>query len=148
MNSQLYSVAYISKSLIKGTTDETYDEIQNILKVSHQNNPEKGITGALLFSGGYFGQILEGPKQKLQDLMEVIQLDNRHTNVTVLYFSTIKYRVFESWAMSFAGNENISHFNIEGILASTNELKIKDTGLNLLTTLENFVKRYENDLAS
>ena len=152
MNSQLYSLAYISKNLIKSTAnathDETHDEIRNILKVAHQNNPEKGITGALLFSGGYFGQVLEGPKKILQDLIEVIQLDKRHTNVTVLHFSPIKYRVFEGWAMAFAGIEDTSHFDIEGILASTNELKMKDAGLNLLNILENLVKRHQNALNS
>lgn len=148
MNSKLYSLAYISKNFITGTTDEMHNEIRNILKVAHQKNLEKEITGALLFSGEYFSQVLEGPKKTLQDLIKVIEFDNRHINLTILHFSPIKYRVFEGWAMAFVHIEDNSLFDIDGILVSTNELNIKDAGLNLVTILEKLVKRHQNALAS
>lgn len=139
---QLYSLAYISKNHITGNTDEIKNQIQQILNVAHQNNPKKGITGALLYSGGYFCQVIEGPKSALEDLFMIIELDKRHKNVAMLHCVPIKRRVFEGWAMAFAGIRNNIDFDIEGILASKNELKINETGKNLLNILESLVKQY------
>lgn len=102
----------------------------------------------MLYSGGYFCQVIEGPKTVLGDLFKIIQLDNRHKNVTMLHFVPIKSRVFEDWAMALAGDEDKPYLDIDGILASKNELRIKEAGQNLLTILENLVKKHQNVINS
>jgi len=96
----LYSVAYISKNTIKGDRDVIEAEIKSILASAHKNNPALNVTGALLYSGGYFCQVIEGPEEVLEELFENIQLDSRHGQVTVLHFEPIEKRSFGKWAMA------------------------------------------------
>lgn len=146
--SQLYNLAYISKNSIKGTPDETKDEIRDILAAAHRNNPEKGVTGALLYSGGYFCQVIEGPQDVLEELFESIQMDNRHQDVTVLHFEPIESRGFNEWAMALAGIEDTMRFDIDGVLASKDELKMRETGRNLVSVLDKMVKQHQSVINS
>jgi hypothetical protein len=146
--SQLYNLAYISKNSIKGTPDETKVEICDILAAAHRNNPKKGITGALLYSGGYFCQVIEGPQDVLEELFESIQMDNRHSDVTVLHFEPIESRGFNEWAMAFAGIEDTMRFDIDGVLASKDELKMRETGRNLVSVLDQMVKQHQSVINS
>ena len=50
----LYHLAYISKNTIGGENEEVKSQIENILATAQANNPSVGVTGALLYSGGYF----------------------------------------------------------------------------------------------
>jgi len=88
------TVAYISKNTISGTQAQTAEQIKDILAAAHRNNPSKGITGALLYSGDYFCQVIEGPADVLEELFETIQMDDRHGDVTVLHFEPIEARGF------------------------------------------------------
>lgn len=102
----------------------------------------------MLYSGGYFCQVIEGSKTVLGELFNIIQLDNRHKNVTMLHFVPIKSRVFEDWAMAFAGIEDTMHFDIDGVLASKDELKMKDTGRDLVAVLDQMVKQHQSVINS
>lgn len=145
---QLYNLAYISKNSIKGTPEEIKDEIRDILAAAHRNNPDKGVTGALLYSGGYFCQVIEGPQDVLEELFESIQMDNRHADVTVLHFEPIESRGFNEWAMALAGIEDTMRFDIDGVLASKDELKMKETGRNLVSVLDQMVKQHQSVINS
>jgi hypothetical protein len=141
---RLYNLAYISKNSIKGTQAEIAEEIKDILAAAHRNNPSKGITGALLYSGDYFCQVIEGPADVLEELFETIQMDDRHGDVTVLHFEPIEARGFSEWAMALAGVEKSMRFDIDGILASKDEIKMKETGHDLVNVLELMVKQHQS----
>jgi hypothetical protein len=145
---KLYDLAYISKNTIKGDSDEIKAQIQNILVRAQRNNTALGITGALLFSGGYFCQVIEGPQQALEDLFESIQMDGRHGDVTVLHFHPIEARGFSEWAMALAGIEDDMRFDIEGVLDSKDDLKMKETGRNLVSVLDQLVQQHQSILKS
>lgn len=142
----LYNLAYISKNVIKGSPDEVKAEIRNILDAAHRNNPALGVTGALLYSGGYFCQVIEGPEAVLEELFESIQMDHRHGDVTVLHFEPVEARGFSEWAMALAGIEDDMRFDIEGIRASKNELKTKEAGRDLVSVLEQLVQQHQSVL--
>lgn len=59
--------------------------VKEIVSVSRQRNPERGITGALLFDGERFCQLIEGAEADVQALMGHIARDPRHTEVSVLF---------------------------------------------------------------
>ena len=86
--SNLYKLSYISKNTIIGDQANLKSEIDSILKSAHKNNPVMGITGALLFSGGYFCQVIEGEEENIESLFEIIQMDNRHADITVCLLYT------------------------------------------------------------
>jgi len=148
--SKLYNLAYISKNTITGNAERVTSEIEAILAAAKRNNPSMQITGALLYSGGYFCQVIEGPEEAVEDLFETIQMDDRHGSVTVLHFEPIDKRGFGEWAMALAGIEDRMRFNIEGVLDSKDRIKAEAAGRDLVSTLEKLVLKHqsvENDSA-
>jgi len=143
----LYNLAYISKNFIRGSPEEVGVALRDILAAAHKNNPALGVTGALLYSGGYFCQVIEGPQAVLEELFETIQMDGRHGDVTVLHFEPIESRGFSEWAMALAGIEDHMRFDIEGIRASKDDMKTKETGYHLVTVLEQLVRQHQSALA-
>jgi hypothetical protein len=79
----------------------TEDEISLILAQSQTNNRSLGITGILLYCNGSIIQVLEGDRQKVEALYEVICKDHRHNNVIQLYSSSIEQRSFPDWLMGY-----------------------------------------------
>jgi hypothetical protein len=102
-----YRLVYFSEnrlppSLVAG-------ELESILDRSRQNNVLVGVTGALMFSAGYFVQVLEGAQGAVEATFERIQQDLRHGDVQLVDFSPVEERTFENWSMAYAGRrENAS----------------------------------------
>lgn len=59
--------------------------VNKIVRVARHYNPGHGITGALLFDGERFCQLIEGPRAQVDALMERIQADTRHTALLTLH---------------------------------------------------------------
>ncbi len=141
---ELYNLAYISKNTIEGTPDEIRDQVRDILATAQRNNRALDVTGALLYSGGYFCQVIEGAQEVLEELFESIQMDKRHGEITVLHFAPIESRGFREWAMALAGIEEHMRFDIEGVRASKDELKMQQAGRDLVAVLEQLVRSHQS----
>lgn len=103
MSTQLYRLIYYSRNRI---TQDLAPHIDAILETSRRNNARVGVTGALMFNSGCFGQILEGPREMVEGTFERIQCDYRHGDVSLLDFQPVAARCFENWSMAFVGNQN------------------------------------------
>lgn len=93
----MHVIAYTSE-----LNPEAGDEdavIQDIVKVSTENNAETNITGVLFFHEGRFLQIIEGEEETLHALAKEIEADPRHTNYKTLIDTQEKERSFGSWKM-------------------------------------------------
>ena len=101
--SDLYRLVYASKNLLKVPDAEASSAVAQILATSQRNNAEVGVTGALMFNGGAFAQVLEGPRQGVERTFERIQRDQRHGDVTVLECGPTEARGFTNWSMAFVG---------------------------------------------
>jgi lipase chaperone LimK len=141
--SKLYHLAYISKNAFVGTLEEQEKNLRSILGFAQRNNALLGVTGALLYSGGYYCQIIEGDRDVLENLFETIQMDRRHNEITVLHFEPIELRSFSEWAMALAGNEDAMRFDVEGIRASKDEILMRDAGRDMVIVLEQMVKQHQ-----
>lgn len=75
------------------------EEVDSILESSSRNNPERGITGLLLYNGRNFLQLLEGSEVELVSLMLRISHDPRHSGVSVLERRMIDEPMCPDWAM-------------------------------------------------
>lgn len=142
--SDLMQLAYISKSAIDGDLNYIRQQVADILQVAQKKNAKLDITGALLYSGGYFCQVLEGAEEDIGDLFETIQMDGRHSEVTVLHFEPLQERGFREWAMAFAGVEESMRFDMDGIKASKDELQMRETGHHLASTLSQLVAQHQS----
>jgi hypothetical protein len=98
-----YRLIYYSANRLSSDSDLLEDQINNILETSRHNNAIAGISGALMFSEGYFGQVLEGQQAAVEATFERIQRDNRHANVQLLDFAPTASRLFDNWSMAFVG---------------------------------------------
>lgn len=144
--SNLYKLSYISKNTISGDEDNLHRQIKSILKAAHKNNPAMGITGALLFSGGYFCQVIEGEEDNIESLFEIIQMDDRHADITVLNFEEASERSFAEWAMAFAGVDESQKFDLEGLKNSKGEIAMKQSGEHITQFLEDLIHKKQATL--
>ncbi|GJD61993.1 BLUF domain-containing protein [Methylobacterium frigidaeris] len=101
--SDLYRLVYASKNLLQGPDHEVTAAVRQILDASQRNNRTAGVTGALMFNGGAFAQVLEGPRAGVEETFERIQRDERHGDVTVLQCGPAETRGFPDWSMAFVG---------------------------------------------
>lgn len=99
----LFRLVYYSRNRIPGGGAEKAAAVRQILEASRRNNQLAGITGALLFNSGCFGQVLEGPRQAVEARFETIQRDPRHGDVSLLAFAPAQERAFPNWSMAFVG---------------------------------------------
>jgi hypothetical protein len=106
MSGELARLVYYSRNSIVGDGDALSTEIQTILTASQRNNAQAGVTGALLFNAGCFGQVLEGPRRAVEATFERIQRDARHSDVSLLAFTPADSRAFPNWSMGFVGSRS------------------------------------------
>ena len=100
----LVELKYFSK-ISKVLNISNLSEIMDAAVVS---NKSKGITGILFFDYGYFGQILEGQRTKVEETFERIKRDKRHQNIKLLGLSKIDHRRFPDWAMRLFNAEEFA----------------------------------------
>ena len=93
----MIQLAYVSSTYILLSAED----IASILVVSREKNRRLGITGMLLYKGGNVLQILEGEKDKVVELFDVIRKDKRHGGVIELYQKKVTERDFPEWTMGF-----------------------------------------------
>lgn len=87
---------YISEAT-EGINEEA---VSGVLKSAGKNNPPLGITGLLVFGGGVFAQILEGPERAVLQKYVDIMGDKRHRNCRIVYITTTKERIFKDISMA------------------------------------------------
>lgn len=97
-----FRLAYYSANRIPPA--RLQEEIDAILGASRRNNALVGISGVLMFSTGYFAQVLEGSQSTIESTFERIQLDRRHGQVHLLEFVPAPVRSFQTWSMAFIGS--------------------------------------------
>ena len=90
-------VMYISKARRKMSKGELSD----LLSGARRRNAAHGITGALIYDAGYFGQILEGPEPQVDQLLANIAADPRHDEYELVSSGPITERYFEGWSMDW-----------------------------------------------
>lgn len=93
----MLSIAYVSAA----TSPISDDEIAGILTLSRANNERHGLTGALLYHGGRFIQILEGPDEAVRARFAVISTDPRHRILQQVREKQVAERQFPQWTMGF-----------------------------------------------
>ena len=119
MSQDIYRLVYYSRSEIPGGAETFAKEVAGILAASRRNNAEAGITGALMFSDGSFGQVLEGPRRAIETTFERIQRDPRHSEVSLLAFEPVTSSTFANWSMGYIGADKLKAAVHSGIAAAS-----------------------------
>ncbi len=80
-------------------------EVARILMESRRNNPPQELGGVLHYGNGYFFQVLEGERKKVNDRYEKIVNDSRHRDVELLAVHPVEERLFPDWSMKYVAVE-------------------------------------------
>ncbi|CAL1690841.1 hypothetical protein MMB232_00975 [Brevundimonas subvibrioides] len=95
-SSSITQLLYRSESLIGA---DSALQMSDILVEARPNNARSDITGILTAVGGRFVQIVEGPAEAIDDLLDRLVRDPRHRALTVLDRRTTETRQFGDWDM-------------------------------------------------
>ena len=87
---------YVSRSVGPQTTTVT----TSILQQAQAHNAAQGITGVLCQGQGFFFQVIEGERSRVNALYRRICADARHKDVDMLHYEEIHDRRFGQWSMA------------------------------------------------
>ena len=108
--SDLRRLAYLSTS----RKPMSSAELAVLCAVSEHNNRIESITGILLYVDGSFLQVVEGPCHAIRMLLAKLEVDERHTSMTVLENVSASERLFPDWAMEGRG---AAYRDLDGVYA-------------------------------
>lgn len=97
----LSTLIYVSRSTEPPAVASV--SVKQIVATSRARNPGLGLTGALLFTGEYFAQVLEGPAASIDRMIASIDRDSRHDQLIEVAREPIVDRRFSSWSMAYSG---------------------------------------------
>lgn len=98
-------------------------EVARIVAVAQRMNSAHGITGLLVWGGGMFFQWLEGPREAVLQLMDLIRRDPRHERVVILSETEeANERLFPDWSMERVAPGDIRPV-LQDALASAKDAK-------------------------
>lgn len=147
MSQSEHALIYVSRSNSNLHDVSASETIRNILTQSRVKNARLGVTGALLFSEGYFCQILEGEHAAVEEIFSAIERDVRHRDITLLSFRPATPRRFPNWSMAYAGSSAGPDWTrkMEGLLANPSQIDGDVFGRELLVLMTDLVRQQERD---
>lgn len=106
----MLTLVYVSSA----TRYFTNGELLKLLEICRANNQRLDITGLLLYKGGNFMQVLEGPDAEVVGLYQKIERDNRHRGSIKLLQRETAQRDFADWTMGFCNLDEPGKIAPEG----------------------------------
>jgi hypothetical protein len=114
----LTTVTYTSLARL----DLQSSDLEDIHRTAREVNALEGITGLLVFNGTHFLQIIEGSETAIDELIQRLRRDTRHTGFEIRDQRKVAARSFPDWSMELV-RVNASYFQARDTL----EDKLPDT---------------------
>ena len=108
----LTSVTYTSLARL----DLESTDLEDIHRAAREQNAMDGITGLLVFNGTHFLQIIEGSEDAIDELVEKLRRDPRHSGFEVRDRRKVDARSFPGWSMELV-RVNASYFEAKDTIA-------------------------------
>jgi len=102
---KLTSLTYTSLARL----DLQTTDLEDIHRTAREQNALDGITGLLVFNGTHFLQIIEGSESAIEELVERLRRDPRHTGFEIRDRQKVDARSFPDWSMELV-RVNASYF--------------------------------------
>jgi hypothetical protein len=134
----LKSLTYTSLAAL----DLDVADLEAIHRTAREVNGLEGITGLLVFNGTHFLQIVEGAPQAIDDLVERLRRDRRHSAFEVRDERTITQRSFGSWSMVLvrvSGSFLEARDTITDRLPATVEAQVRDRVIRMTEAISGTV---------
>jgi hypothetical protein len=107
---------YISTANIPRT--DAAQAIDAIVRVSRGRNAALKVTGALIFGGELFAQLIEGPAESIVELRSSIARDERHGDILTMADGEQNRREFADWSLAYSGSSLFVARELERIRAA------------------------------
>jgi hypothetical protein len=127
----LKSLTYTSLARL----DLDASDLEAIHRTAREVNVLEGITGLLIFNGTHFLQIVEGARHAIDDLVERLRRDLRHSGIEIRDQREIAERSFPDWSMElvrvsasyFEAKETVSDRLPQGVAEPVRDRVIRMT---------------------
>ena len=87
--------------------------LERIIAIAQERNASLNITGLLVYTGTHFMQLLEGPKDAVEAVFDMICQDDRHSAIARLIAEPVEERSCPDWSMALqvidAANDGPGH---------------------------------------
>ena len=145
----LYRLIYRSREVIAQvvpdalTEEGLQRELRAVVASARWHNKADNVTGALIYTGVGFAQVLEGPREVVERTFDRIAADSRHADVTVLSFTPTQRRSFPDWSLAFCGQSTAGSVDPPDDLTDSAVLNGSrvTTGSDVLRLLERVVRQ-------
>ena len=109
---KLTSLTYTSLARL----DLVSSDLEAIHRIAREQNALDGVTGLLVFNGTHFLQIIEGAEAAIDELVERLRRDARHTGFEIRDRQKVDARSFPDWSMELV-RVNASYFQARDTIA-------------------------------
>lgn len=99
-----------------GRSAET--DVDELVEHARQRNAALEVTGALVFTGHHFAQVIEGPNAPIDHLMTSILHDPRHHSIQSFEELDVPTRLFASWSLAYQGPSTFVDRRIRSLFVS------------------------------
>ncbi len=129
---RLKTLTYTSRARL----DLTEEDLGGIHQTARHLNALDGISGLLLFDGARFLQIVEGSEEAVDNLVERLRRDSRHSAFEIRDERHVEQRSFPDWSMElvrvsagYAGaKEDVATILPASVAAPVRELVLRMAG--------------------
>ncbi|MBO0903541.1 BLUF domain-containing protein [Jiella sonneratiae] len=91
----IYRLAYVSRP----SPGLTAEDLTSLAEAAARRNAEIGVTGLLIHEFNRFIQLLEGPLDPVETLMQAIIADKRHSDIRIFLQQSAPERSLSRWIM-------------------------------------------------
>ena len=91
----LKSLTYTSLAAL----DLQPEDLEAIHRTAREINALEGVTGMLIYNGVHFLQVIEGASDAIDDLVERLRRDPRHSGLEIRDEHAAEQRTFPDWSM-------------------------------------------------
>ena len=103
-------------------------------------NHSVGITGTLIYSGGYFSQYLEGMQCDVDDLVGRIRTDPRHHSLKVMNTSVRTERLCSEWSLAYAGDAGFVQKEMTRLFAAAQSRNCRNSAsARMIDLMQDFI---------
>ena len=135
----LISLLYLSTSKLDPASAEC--EVTALVAACQIRNKARGLTGALIFTGTHFAQVVEGEDEAVDTLMKTVSNDARHADMIVVDRRPLAVRRFADWSMAYSGPSRFVARHVDRLLNDPSPAELRRATERLIELLRRFAAK-------
>lgn len=109
--------------------------ILEFVPVAQEKNLEHQITGLIISNEKFYLQLIEGPRNEINQLYSNIMADKRHSDLSLLRYTDTRVREFPNWSMAHVSLETLNQFALNGMVLPDEITPVTLSGITAMALL-------------